>query len=312
VNATGKIAVFLIDLVVPMALGYALARAPRLKKEHFDLMMLWSIVLLTTPLALLSCWKVQPDWTLLWLPLLGVFMQVVPGAIGYWRMRRRFRSPLDSGAYVLSAMLSSRGTVGALVVVILYGETGYAYCRLIILLMPVVVYCFCFPMAGFFHARSIADFNARPSLLSLIFNVRQAPVLGVAAGLALALTGVPRPPLLGELFTWGFHPVIWMLTIPVGASLNLARVAMHVKEVADLIPLKFVVTPLAVAAAAWAVGLHGQPLMVTVILSACPTALIAVITCRLCRLNADLAMASLLTTTVLFVAVALPVLIVLL
>ena len=140
--------------------------------------------------------------------------------------------------------------------------------------------------------------------------MRQVPVLGVIVGLSLALGGVPRPEYLGTAFKYGFHPAIWVFTIPVGASLNFTNMRRYLRHVVDLVPLKFIVTPLVISLVAWAVGLEGTPLMAVVILSASPTALNAVITSRLYKLNVDMAMASLLITTTIFVAVAVPALLI--
>ena len=80
-----KIALFFFDLILPMAFGYALAHSGRVKKEFFDRMILVGIIALGTPLALISCWNVQPDWNVIWLPLLGVVMLAAPGFAGLLR-----------------------------------------------------------------------------------------------------------------------------------------------------------------------------------------------------------------------------------
>ncbi len=303
-----KIALFFFDLILPMAFGYALAHSGRVKKEFFDRMILVGIIALGTPLALISCWNVQPDWNVIWLPLLGVVMLAAPGFAGLLRAGSKFDHALERGSYLLSSILANRGAVGSLTVYILYQEEGYAYYRLVVLLAPVVVYCFCFPVASYFYAAGTGRESGRPSLRSLVLNVRQFPALGVIVGLVLAFSRVPRPEVLGQAFHVAFHPTVWVFVIPVGASLHLGRMTGYLRRVAELLPLKFLVAPLATAAAAWAVGIDGNAFMSVVILAASPTAISAVTTSRLFKLNVDVAMAGLILTTTVYLAVAIPVL----
>ena len=301
-----KILYFFVDLILPLFVGYMLVRRGRIKADFFDWMMLARIVTLAPMLAVLSFWAIELKMGLIWLPVLGVVMQVIPGVVALLRVRAKFRNSLDRGSYVLSNMLGNRGVVGLLAVFILYGERGFAYGYLVMLLGPVVLYFFCFPMAGYFRAVHRGEGAKRPSFKFLLWNRRQIPLLGILIGMGLNLTGVSRPAVLGDVFPLLLHISFWALVLPLGASMDFGEMKSYWRRVADVLPIKFIVAPALVYALALAVGLEGEPLYTVVILSCSPTAISAVFTSKLFKLNVHLAMAAFLLTMATHLVVVLP------
>ena len=291
-----KAFLFVFDLVLPMVAGYLVARWSGLRTESFDRMMTGAIFFVAPPLALLSCWVIEINPALAWLPVLGMGMQIIPGLVGFFRSRFKSHDELERGSYVVSTILSNRGVVGGLTVFILFGETAYGYSRLIIVLGMVTLYGVCFPLARYFHA-SHHEKERDESLVGILLDKRQVPLIGLAAGFALNAAGLDRPAVLGGVFTVLVHLLAWMLLVPVGASIDLEQMRDYWKDVWDLLPLKFVFTPVVIYLLGRAVGLEGEVLATLVILAASPTAINAVITSKLHDLNVHLSMASFVLTT---------------
>ena len=306
-----KVVMFLVDLVLPLCGGYALASLWRVDSRLLDRVMTWAIRGVMPPLALLSLWKASVSWRLAWLPVLGVGMQAVAGAVGYVRAKDKPHGALGSGSYLLATLLSNRGILGALAVFILLGEEAYGYSRLVVLLAAPMLFGVYYPIAKWFRLSYEADDDESISFLSALFQWNQVPVLGVAAGLALNLLDVPRPEVLGSAFHVLVHLAAWAFLVPVGAAMDFGEMRDHWRHVIDILPVKFVLTPLVIGAAGWAVGLQGTALYVVVLLSASPTAINAVVTAKIFDLDHHVAAAAFVLTTGFYLAVIFPLLLVL-
>ena len=185
-----KLLMLVFDLVRPLAVGYALARQHRFRMPSVRKMMTANIMVVAPVMALMSLWAVALEAQLIWLPFLGVAMQATAGGIGMLRARAKYDGPLDRGSFILSAMLSNRGIVGTITVFLLFGEAGFAYGQLIMLLASFVLYGFCFPMAHYYR-RAYEPDPARPiSLRAMFFTRNQFALVGIAIGLTLNLAGL--------------------------------------------------------------------------------------------------------------------------
>ena len=109
-NVYVKIIYFFSDILLPLVMGYLIRRFISEKTVIFDGMIKWNILFLIPLLSLISFWIIDLRVQLIWLPVLGVVMQVVPGAAGFFRARKKYKSSLDQGGYILSAMLSKLST----------------------------------------------------------------------------------------------------------------------------------------------------------------------------------------------------------
>jgi len=302
-----KIALFLLDLVLPVATGYALARWVGIRRNLLDPMMTVGILGVAPVLGLLSFWVVRIDMGLIWLPLLGVAMQLFAAGAGSVRAQLKPHGPLEKGSYMLSAVLSNRGLVGGLSVFILLGEEGYAYSRLVILLNALVLYGMCFPMAQRFRARHQGLAEGRRWRAWSLFNRNQIALVGVAGGFLLNFAGVPRPDVFRPLFKALIHGMAWLMLVPVGTALDLREMREHCWHVADLLPIKFLLTPLFVAVLGSLVGLERSALVTVVILACSPTAVNAVVATKLFELNVHVAIAAFVLTTSVYLLAVFPI-----
>jgi hypothetical protein len=235
-----------------------------------------------------------------------VAMQVIPGVAGFVRAKHKPYDALAKGSYMLSAILSNSGFVGAFTVFILFGEVGYGWANLVMLLAPPVVYGMCFPMAQYFYSSHHAGARRKESIFSFVFNRNQVPMIGVIAGFGLSLAGVERPAVLGDVFRAVVHVLAWMILVPVGSAIDFKEMRGYWRDVFDLLPIKFVITPLLTWLLGWSVGLDGPVLATAVILAASPVAINAIIVAKLQNLNVHLAIAAFVLTTVVYLFVVFP------
>ena len=302
-----KIAYFVLDLVAPVTVGYLLGRSGRLSRKTPDYMMTFGIVVLAPLLLLTTMWGARLDVRMIWLPVLGIAMQIIPGLIGFLRSRRKYDHPSEQGSFVLATMLSNRGTVGTLSVVILYQETGYVWARLVMFFAPFVMYLFCYPLAQRFHQIGRRQQGERPKLRTLLLSRNQIPLLGLAAGLALNLAGTPRPEILGSLFMVWVHVMAWVFIVPFGFLIEPAQIRRYWTGTLELLGIKFFLTPAVIYLLGYAVGMRGAMLNTVTILAASPTAVMAVVAARLNRINMHLAMTAVVLTTLVYIVIVFPV-----
>ena len=268
-----RILFVLTDLVAPLICGYFLKEHHLLSQRVNDLLIKLNIICINTLLSLLAFWVLPLDSGLLIAPLFGCFLVLFPGLVGYALFARRLRSPLDRGAYMGSAFLSNIGTLGGVCAFILYNEQGFAYAQLI---------------------ATIQNF-----LLCIV---------GMAAGLALNAAGVARPAALGTLFESLVHIGAWSAMLPVGFFIDLRTTRRYLPHIHSLTALRFLITPAGAILLTMLLPLDPILCHTIIILAFAPTAINAVLSARLYRLNVNLPAASFLVTTAAFLLIIFPLL----
>ena len=267
---------------------------------------------LATPLlagyiAVLSFWVMPLSKSLLWLPLFSALFMLVPGSIAYLTFARRHKDALSRGAYYMSAMLTNIGTIAGLSAFILYDEVGFAYVQIVSSFQVGLLVLVCFPLAAMFRAQGAKEgTRVHLSLRELFLTPNQVPVLGLIAGLALNVYGVERPAVLGTAFQALVHIGAWTALFPVGCLVDFSRALPYIKKTADLIPLRFLLTPLIFFGLCRLLFADSVLIGSVLLIAAAPTAINAVLTARLYKLNVDLTVASFLVTTVIYLLLFYP------
>lgn len=304
-----KLIVFAIDLIVPLAVGYACRYQSVIKENVFNKMILNNILVVCPVVSFLSFWVMPLTSDLLWLPLIGVFMGVIPGAMAYYIARNKYGSDLERGSYVMAACLSNLGTIGGLCVFLLYGEQGYGYQQIILLFQYVLMFTFCYPLAQFFYQRAHGGNKvSKISVFSILFSKNQIAVLGILLGGLLQIYGVERPQQLDGVAQIFIHLGAWTGLLPVGYSMDFAKIKLYYKELMDLALIKFVAAPMVIYLLSHLFITNKDMLNTLLILSCTPVAVNAVVVARIYKLNVNLGVAAFIVTTVLFLFVVYPVL----
>ncbi len=301
-----EILTFFFGLVLPLVTGHLLTRKSGFDGKSLDPLIDFTITGILPVLAFLSFWNVELDISLVSLPFIGLAMQLVPGGIAWLRTGSKPGNSLEKGSYILSNLLCNRGIIGGLTVFILLGEEGYAYSQLTIILGLPSLLAVGFPVARHFHARHHPSAVRSTSLRGCLFDKRQAALIGLVAGILLNYAGVRRPESAGAAFNALIMTAAWTMLVPVGASLNFREMKAYWRIVLDIIPIRFVISPLVIYVLGVLCGLEGVPLLTVVTLSFSPTAINAVVISKLYSLNEHLAGAAFFLTTIIYMAVIFP------
>ena len=257
----------------------------------------------------MSFWVIHIDKNLFWLPVFGVLLHLVPGLLAYGNVNKKYSKPADKGSYLLSAILSNQLVVGGISVYILYGETGFAYVQLAVLLQGLILFLVCFPLAQYYQqCENGKDGKYQITLRSIFFNRNQIGVLGILIGIVLNKSGIERPELGSSLFDSMVHLNAWISLIPVGYSIRFSELHWHLRESWSIVAIKFILTPLIIAGLS-ALLLKDYLMRNTLLVLAFnPIAINAVITVRLHNLNLSMIMTNFMLTTVLYLLIIFPLL----
>ena len=295
------------DLATPLLAGYIAYQRGRISDAQCNVLIRFNIIVMATLLAVLSFWVMPLSKSLLWLPLFSALFMLVPGSIAYLTFARRHKDALSRGAYYMSAMLTNIGTIAGLSAFILYDEVGFAYVQIVSSFQVGLLVLVCFPLAAMFRAQGAKEgTRVHLSLRELFLTPNQVPVLGLIAGLALNVYGVERPAVLGTAFQALVHIGAWTALFPVGCLVDFSRALPYIKKTADLIPLRFLLTPLIFFGLCRLLFADSVLIGSVLLIAAAPTAINAVLTARLYKLNVDLTVASFLVTTVIYLLLFYP------
>ncbi|WP_314597894.1 transporter [uncultured Selenomonas sp.] len=295
------------DLATPLLAGYIAYQRGRISDALCNALIRFNIIVMATLLAVLSFWVMPLSKSLLWLPLFSALFMLVPGSIAYLTFARRHKDALSRGAYYMSAMLTNIGTIAGLSAFILYDEVGFAYVQIVSSFQVGLLVLVCFPLAAMFRAQGAKEgTRVHLSLRELFLTPNQVPVLGLIAGLALNVYGVERPAVLGTAFQALVHIGAWTALFPVGCLVDFSRALPYIKKTADLIPLRFLLTPLIFFGLCRLLFADSVLIGSVLLIAAAPTAINAVLTARLYKLNVDLTVASFLVTTVIYLLLFYP------
>ena len=241
-----RIILVFTDILLPLAAGYYLKVHTLMPRRFCDWLIRFNVIVMVTVLTLMSFWVLPLSAQLLWLPLIGVLITAVPGIIGAKLFAGGFDNDLDRGAYVISAMLSNIGTIGGLCAFIMYGETGFAYVQLVAAPQNILMVAAAFPLAKYYYEKHKAAEKKAKLQLSfreMFITWNQIGILGMAAGIALQMCGIERPPVLGMLFHNLVHILAWVSLLPVGYLIDFSRAGQYYRRVTSMLWLRFVIVP---------------------------------------------------------------------
>lgn len=271
-------------------LGYAARRArfvtPAFAPRFIRFMASW----IAPPVVLSAMWAVDfTRLTLVSLPFVGLAVAAASAAPAIW-LGRRWRLPGPRyGSWLVAALFSNVGFLGALVAFAAWGEEAYGLCTLFFLFFGVVVYTVGYAVGDRYGAhRSEAALAQRQLELW-----RWTPMAGTLVGMGLSWAEVPRPLLLAAVNQALIPLMTGLYLFTVGTTLHLSRVRMFVREGLWMSVIKLVYAPLVGALLGWALGYHrmmdGLVFRITVLESAMPTAITSLTLPALFRLDQDFA-----------------------
>lgn len=297
------------DLIAPLAVGYFLHQHRMVPEEHVNKLIRFNVICVYTLLSLLSFWVLPISWDLVIVPVFGFLLVLIPGAIGGLFFLKRYKSWLDRGAYIASAMLANLGTLGGVCAFILYDEQGFAYTQIIGTCQNILLVLVIFPFAQYCYMKythAVRKTNRFHSFCEMFFSWNQLSLVGMIAGLLLNAFGVARPAMLGPVFQGLVHIAAWIAMLPVGFLIDFRQVRRYEKKVRSLTALRFLITPVIFSILIYLFVKDPVVQGTLLICAFCPTAINAVLTSRLYHLTTDLAVSSFVITTGAFLPIIFP------
>ena len=310
-GASLRIFYVLTDLIMPLVVGYFMHHRHWVSDNIINKVIRFNVICVYTSLSLLSFWVLPLSWNLLLVPLFGMMLVLLPGAIGYGLFARHIENLLDRGAFIASAMLANLGTLGGVCAFILYNEQGYAYSQLIGTTQNVLLCIVVFPMAQYYylkHTAAVRKSSRSHTFREMFFSINQLSLLGMAAGLLLNANGIERPAELGTIFQGLVHVGAWIAMLPVGFLIDFGKVRQYAHAVQTLTLLRFIITPAIFIALTWL--MVSDPILrgTLTILTFCPTAINAVLAAKIYKLNVDITVSSFVITTAAYLLLIFPLL----
>jgi hypothetical protein len=291
----------IFDTIGPIALGYVLHVRGLVTREQTQALIAFNVRVMYTLLAFLSFWRLNITAELVWVVPVSLFLYFFP----YWTglfMSRGLKDPAERGPFVISAMLGNVGSVGGLMSFLILGQAGFAVSQIATVVQTMLLVVFCFPVCQRYSDQASAGNSPvrRRSLRELLLTWNQISVVGMVLGGVFSVCSVHQPESLSTVFTALIHVACWINFLPAGLLIDFKGALPYMRLVSSLIPVKFLLAP----AVIWAICevVFNDPLITKtlVILAATPTAINAVLSSALYGLKKDVAIASFISTSVLF------------
>lgn len=310
-----------IRLVAMFGLLIGGITAGYLASSRFGLPKLWAKKIMTIVLvcfswviALFVIWQMQLTRELIWLPIVGLALMLIitvlsAGVFYPFKLQRTSRLTL-----ILAGGLSNMGyTGGAFVCYALFGTTGLALANLYLVLLTPAIYLIFFPLL---KTHELYQQNSNTKLkLTQVLDLRCLALPAVIIAIVLNLTDIKPPG-----FVVRFHIIDIFVYVAsalaffaIGIQVNLSVLKNYRNLYFPLALVKFIVTPAVAILLIYILAFSGQDLTaqlrkVIMVLSICPCAVIMVTMSNVFGLDGPLASALWVVTTVIFIAVIVPVL----
>lgn len=309
-EVTARFIYIVTDLILPLIVGYILYRCRILSDAAVNRIIRINVIVFFTVLSLFSFWALPLTRDLALLPVFGCLLVLVPGALSWCFLGRRFHSAVDRGTHLISAMLSNIGTLCGICAYIIYGESGFAYAQICGACQNFLLIVLVFPIAQYYyllhknHGRG-ARLEGR-AFLGLFFSWNQLGVLGICAGLALNAADIARPAAATAAFSYLIHVSAWFAMLPIGSLINPRRVRRFLPWTWDMLLIRFVFVPAIIFALSY--PLISDPALRNslLIFASAPGAINATLAARLYHLNVDYTLSVFLVTTTLYLTVLFP------
>lgn len=298
-----------IDVILPLAIGYYLHKYKLISINTCNLLLKLNIRFIMIITGLGSFWLIKIDQNLFLLVFVGIILiSALPGLLAFPYASHKIKNIRNSGAYLLSSMLSNTGILGGLCAYIAMGQLAYAYVQVIAMVQNIFTLSFCFPLAEYFHQKFIAGSKAKfqPHWRSILLSWNQIGLISMLVGAILNIYEIPRPDIFDPIFNASVHLGAWFGILPVGYLLNFKAARLYKYIALTIVPVRFFIIP--ILAYFSATFFTNDILLISVItlVSMCPIGINSVVVTQLYKLNTSIAEAIFLITTIIFIFIAYP------
>lgn len=295
---------------LPLALGWWV-RHRGFDRPQCSRWLYWvQLVIVFPPSLIIGLWRVErdmPGW--IWVPLLYGVLMLLATVFGVLLAKRLESNRERQGALVLLFPMSNIGnTLGGALTLLLLSSTGYCYA--VLLMIPWLAFTFIIwiPMARHWQGDGTGSFWRR--LLENLCSSYAVPVVCLLAGIGLNISGAPAP---GKQWDWLLKVSVYggtiMVMFAIGLNMHFRRVGAFRRQIAWVSLFKFLLIPLIAWVLCALCGVTGLPLAVLTIAAVMPAGVYCIALATLFDLDVDTANAGYIGTTVIFMTIVLPILI---
>ncbi len=247
------------------------------------------------------------DVRIISLPFLGAFAILLGGALAYIVGKALSLGRRQMGVFVICGGFTNIGSIGSLVVFILFGEAAVALMPFYKLFETLLYYGIGFPFAKSMTETAQDESNMHRLRGVLTDKFVLVAISSMAIGLGLNLMGVQRPSIYAPLNSILIPLGTLLLLSSIGMAMRFGKMSGYLWEAGLISLIKFIVVPGCVYYLGSLLGLGavdgGLPLRVSVALAAMPVAFMAMVPPTLYDLDVDLANTAWFVTTALLVLV---------
>ncbi len=249
-----------------------------------------------------AVWVVSfADIRVIFLPVIGAGALLLGGLLGITVATVMKKDGPQKGVLFCCGSFTNIGSIGALVAFVFLGEMGFGLVALYKMFEEIVYYTIGFPIA-----RYCSGVKNEATFLHRILEISRDPFVRAAfgafiCGLALNLSGIPRPAFFETLNSFFVPCGTFILLVSIGLGMRFSSVGNYLVEGFIISLIKFVAIPLIAVTTAYALGFDnindGLPLKVVLIASSMPVAFTALVAASIYDLDLDLANSCWLITT---------------
>ena len=284
--------------------GWLLQRVVRQPVEKSRRIARAAMMSVETPMIIMVYWDVNLELlrSYFTVPLAALVVLSTSGVAGYLISRRVFQRDVSRGAFVVSCMFSNVGsTMGGFLSLLYLGDHGLVVSQLFLLFaIPfyfTVVFTVARHFAGGVRLRVLQAIRANFS-----DPLAALPLFAIVVGLALGLGGVGLPSFLALPRRVLVFASVILFGLSFGLTADFRLVVSRIRSYVAILPVKFIVAPLAGLLVVAAVGYTpaSDPIGFKVILiqSMMPVAIWSVVAAKLFRLDDQLAFGLWIFTTI--------------
>lgn len=302
----GKLIFSLAIIVGALVLGqilYAAIKGGRAKTRTDNIMTRVRnvVVYAATPVIMLGAfWVVDiRNITLISVPFICIGSLLIGAGLSLVYSKIAKHNRLQTGAMFCCGASSNLGSIGGLLTFAFLGEAGYAFCVLYIVLSAPFLYIFAYPVASSYSNSHVKTHPlkriVKDKLIMMFFTT-------MIAGFTLNILNVPRPAFYGTLNEYLIPISSFFLVTALGYTMRFGLIRSYPKEIVFISIVKYIITPLFVIGAAFALGLNrygdGTLFKALVIMSALPVGFNALIPINMYSLDKNLGNSNWIVTTV--------------
>ncbi|UCF96254.1 MAG: hypothetical protein JSV89_13850 [Spirochaetaceae bacterium] len=282
---------YLIRVLIDLRILNVPVELPRIRRILQAIALLFLI-----PLTFMGAvWIVDlENLKILALPFIEIFVIVLGGTLAYLLARAQSLTRRQTGPYIVTGAFGNVGSMGGLICYMFLGEAAFAMVGLYKLFEELMYFAFAFPLAKSFSLERAATDNLGSRFKRIVADpFVLIPLGGLAAGLILNLTGVPRPPFYSRVNSVFIPAIPVLLLLSIGMAMQFSSVRTYLRQSVIIVLIRQIMVPAAAVGVAFALGYGtiagGLPLKVVLIVSSMPVAFTAMVPPTLYNLDVDLA-----------------------